>query len=216
MLNDTIIEFDPTPRLYQPALSLHDRALAAIHIRADGRPDRILAAAQTWPAPIDLWLNVPPGALIDPDLPVELGGMLRHAGLAPERISLELPEAEALATTHDGLLRLSALRDIGIGLILTEFGEAIASLTALRRLPLTALKLSRTLVHGVPTDPEGTGLVGAAIAAAHVCGLAVIADGIANLAQSAWLAGQGCSIGLGPLFAAPMSARRLDGWLRGT
>lgn len=207
---------DPTHQPYQPARSLRNGDLAAIHVFMPWWPHERLCDARIWPGMIAIWLALPVRAFIKPDFPLELRAMLRAAGLAPARVSLELPEAAAMAITPDGLLRLSALRDTGVGLILTEFGGAIASLSALKRLPLTAMKLSPTLVRGLPADREDSGLVRAAIAAAHTLGLAVIADGIAGVAQSAWLAGEGCAAGLGPLFGAPMSAERLGDWLAGT
>lgn len=222
MPRDTLVEFDPpqTPRgdlverRYQPALWLHNSALAAIRIQANGRHADMLAEARSWPETMALWLTVPSRAFANPGLPTRLRGMLGGLALAPERVSLELPEAAASGVAHDGLLRLSALRDIGVGLILSEFGAAIASLQMLRRLPLTAIKLSPALVDGLPADREDAGLAGAAITAARSCGLAVIADGITSTAQSAWLAGEGCAVGLGPLLAKPMAAGQLHHWLR--
>ncbi len=221
MLHDTRVAFDmrarqgaePVPHRYQPALSLHNSDLVAI--RARHHRDR-LVAAPTWPDTVAIWLNPTARALAHPDFPRELGTQLRAVGVAPARISLELPEAAAMAIPPHGLLTLSALRDIGVGLILTEFGGAIASLSALKRLPLTAMTLSPALVHSLPTDREDAGLVRAAISAADTLGLAVIADGVATPAQRNWLADQGCLAGLGPFFAAPMSAQGLATWLAGT
>jgi len=206
MPRDTLVEFDPpqTPRgdlverRYQPALWLHNSALAAIRIQANGRHADMLAEARSWPETMALWLTVPSRAFANPGLPTRLRGMLGGLALAPERVSLELPEAAAS----------------GVGLILSEFGAAIASLQMLRRLPLTAIKLSPALVDGLPADREDAGLAGAAITAARSCGLAVIADGITSTAQSAWLAGEGCAVGLGPLLAKPMAAGQLHHWLR--
>ena len=221
MSHDTLIEFDtrrrlraePTPPCYQPALSLQTGDLAAIRAV---QHRTMLSTTRSWPETAAIWLALPPRALAAHTFPLELRGMLRGAGLAQSRVSLELPEAAAMAINPDGLLRLSALRDIGVGLILTEFGGSIASLSSLKRLPLTAMALSPVVVRGLPADREDAGLVRAAITVAHTLGLAVIADGVVSADQSAWLAGEGCTAGLGKLFGAPMSAQRLGDWLAGT
>ena len=218
MPNDTLVEFDmrrrlraePAPSCYQPARSLQTGNLSAI--RAPHHDDTFVVA-QTWPETIAAWLTLPARTLANPDFPRELLTQLRRAGVAPVRVSIELPEAAAMAISPDGLLLLSAVRDIGVGLILSEFGGAIASLTALKRLPLTAMTLSQAMVCNLLADREDASLVGAAIIAARALGLAVFADGITHPVQSAWLAGQGCAAGCGPLFGAPMSADRMRDWL---
>ena len=223
MPHDTIVDFDMKPRLraepaaprYQAAYSLQTGKLTAIR----GPQDHDIFVldqtrmVKTGQEPIATWLTPRARALANPDFVRELLVHLHDAGVPPDRVSIELPEIAAMAITNDGLLRLSAVRDIGVGLILTGFGGAIASLAALKRLPLTAMALSPALVCNLPADREDAGLVRAAISATHVLGLAVIADGITHPAQSAWLAGQGCAAGIGPLFGVPMVAERMRDWL---
>lgn len=218
MPHDTLVGFEmrrrqggePAQQRYQPAMSLQNGdlvAIRALHYHDFG------AEAQTWPDVAAVWFCPPTRALANPNFPGELRARLSRLGVSPARVCLELTEAAAMAITADGLLKLSALRDIGVGLILTDFGGAVASLTALKRLPLTAMTLSSVLVRAVPADREDAGLVRAAITAAHTLGLAVIADGIASSAQSIWLGSLDCAAGLGPLFGAPMSTDRLGNWL---
>ena len=83
--------------------------------------------------------------------------------------------------------RAAALRDHGIGLTLDGFGAGLASLTVLRRLPLTGLKLARSVVRGLPGDGDDVAVARAGIAMAHAMGLVAIADGIETEAQRAFL-----------------------------
>ncbi|MBC7637712.1 MAG: EAL domain-containing protein [Acetobacteraceae bacterium] len=174
-----------------------------------------LMEAHNWPAAVAIWLAFPGSELNNPDFPHELHTALRRADIPAERLTLKLPETTAMPINTDGLLSLAGLRDLGVGLVLTEFGGAIASLSMLRRLPLTAVALSPAVVGGLPEDREDAALVRAAISMAHVLGISVVANGIATDAQRGWLAGLGCAAGIGPLFGAPMAAAKLGRWLRG-
>lgn len=241
MTHDTIIDFqtrrettvETTELSYQPVLSLIDGDLVAVQavrpgtahgtrhgpISSPGRNrdmfHRGLTEARNWPRAVAIWLAFLGSELNNSDFPLELRTALRRADIPAERLTLILPEATAMPITTDGLIALAGLRDLGVGLVLTDFGGAIASLSMLRRLPLTALALSPAVVGCLPQDPEDAALVRAAISMAHVLGLSVIASGIATDAQRGWLAGLGCTAGLGPLFGAPMPAAQLGRWLRG-
>lgn len=121
------------------------------------------------------------------------------AGLAADRLELLLPEGALVGLDDDGVLALAALRDLGIGLILDGFGIGLTSLALLRHLPLTAIRLSRSLVRGLPGAADDVAIARAGIAVAHAMGLSVIADGIETEAQRAMLALYGCDEGQGPL-----------------
>ncbi len=131
-----------------------------------------------------------------------VGAALVAAGVPAERLELLLPEAAVAGLEEPALLALAALRDLGAGLVLDGFGAGAASLTVLRAVPLSAVKLARSVVRGLPEGSDDAALARAAIGMAHALGLAVIADGIEAETQRAWLAAQGCDAGQGPLFGA--------------
>lgn len=133
-----------------------------------------------------------------------VGAALASAGLPGQRLELVLPEAVLVEIDADGLLALSALRDLGAGLCIDAFGAGVTSLTLLRRLPLTAVKLARSLVRGLPGDREDAAIARATIATAHTMDLSVIADGVETEHQRAFLAHCGCNEGQGPLFGPPL------------
>lgn len=130
---------------------------------------------------------------------------LAAAGLPAHRLELILSEAALVALDGDGLLALSALRDIGVGLCVDAFGAGTASLTLLRRLPLTSLKLARNVVRALPEDREDAAIARAIIATAHAMELTVIADGVESERQRAFLAHCGCDEGQGALFGPSLS-----------
>jgi len=96
-----------------------------------------------------------------------------------------------------------------VGVTLDDFGTGFASLSTLKRLPLTAMKLDRSLVRDLPVDAEDAAIVRAVIATAHALGLRVVAEGIETESQRAFLTGCGCDEGQGYLFSRPVPAEQI-------
>ena len=153
-------------------------------------------------------VNVSPRQLTDRVLLTQVAQALEESGLAPERLELELTESMLLHVDTDTLFCLSALRDRGIGLALDDFGTGYASLGMLRRLPLTAMKIDRSLVRDLPDDREDVAIARAAVQTGHAMGLRVVAEGVETEAQRDFLAAIGCDECQGNLFARPMPAEQ--------
>jgi len=163
--------------------------------------------AMTWPGGNAIVsINVSARQLAERALLAQVANALEISGLAPERLELELTESMLLDVDTDALFCLSALRDLGIGLALDDFGTGFASLGMLRRLPLTAMKIDRSLVRDLPNDREDVAIVRAAVQTGHAMGLHVVAEGVETEAQRDFLAAIGCDEGQGYLFARPMPA----------
>lgn len=160
-------------------------------------------------------VNVSARQLSDQALLGQVATALESSGLAPERLELELTESMLLQVDTDALLCLSALRDQGIGLALDDFGTGYASLGMLKRLPLSAMKLDRSLVRTLPEEAEDVAIVRAAVQTGHALGLTVVGEGVELEAQHDFLAAIGCDEAQGFLLARPMPAEearaRLDG-----
>ncbi len=169
------------------------------------------AAARGWPPAWTVALRLAPSQIDATTLLGQVGTALEESGLPAERLELGLPEAALLATDTELLLALSALRDLGVTLALDEFGAAHASLGLLRRLPLTALKLDRTLLCHLPEDREDAAILRSAVAAARALGLTVIADGVETQAQRALLVASGCELGQGEVFGPAVPQASLPG-----
>ncbi len=165
--------------------------------------------AQSWPLPWAISVNVAAQQITSGMLLGQVAAALEESGLAPERLELELTESQLIGGDAETLLTLSAVRDLGVGVALDDFGSGHASLAVLKRLPLTAMKLDRSLLHGVPHDREDTGIVRAVIAMGHALGLIVVAEGVESEAQRGFLVGAGCDEGQGYLFSQPLPPERL-------
>ena len=156
-----------------------------------------------------LSINVSARQLLSGVLPVQLTAALEQSGLPPDRLELELAESLLVDSSVDTLLTLSAIRDLGIGLVLDDFSIGFASLSMLKRLPLTAMKLDRSLVRELPISREDAAIVRAVIGTGRAMRLTTVAEGIETEAQRAFLSGIGCDEGQGPLFSDPLPAGQL-------
>jgi EAL domain-containing protein (putative c-di-GMP-specific phosphodiesterase class I) len=130
---------------------------------------------------------------------------LALSGLPPERLELGLPEDVLLTVDDDALFAVAALRDLGVHLCLDEFGQNLTSLSALKRIPVTALKLDRAMIRHLSQDEDAVTVLRAVMQTASAFGLAVCADGIENERQRAILLNLGCEQGQGTLFSAALS-----------
>jgi EAL domain-containing protein (putative c-di-GMP-specific phosphodiesterase class I) len=150
-------------------------------------------------------VNVSSRQLASGVLPQQVAQALQRSGLAPERLELELTESMLIECGTETLLTLSALRDLGVGLALDDFGTGWASIAMLKRLPLTTLKLDRSMIRELPGNREDAAIVRAMVGTGHALGLTVVAEGIETELQRAYLASLGCDEGQGFLFSHPLS-----------
>lgn len=173
------------------------------------------AAAMAWRGQIRVSVNVSAWQLQDHALLHQIGGALESSGLDPERLEIELSEAMLRDDTLDTLLALAAVRDLGVGIALDDFGSGLASLSMLKRLPLELIKLDRSLIRTLPDDAEDGAIVHAIVETAHALGLGVVAEGVETEAQRALLAAMGCDEAQGMLFCPPLpedqALRRING-----
>lgn len=161
-------------------------------------------AATGFPESWSVSVNVSARQLADGALLQQVARALDDSQLAPEQLELELTESLLVDVSVDTLLTLSAIRDLGVGIALDDFGTGFASLAMLKRLPLTVMKLDRSLVRDLPHDREDAAIVRAVIQTGHALGLGVVAEGIETEAQRAFLSGSGCDEGQGYLFSHPL------------
>jgi len=134
---------------------------------------------------------------------------LEHTGLAPSCLHLELTETAIMDLHPDILRQLERIRDLGVEMGLDDFGTGYASLTHLRRLPLSFVKIDQTFVQGLGTDEEDERIVAAVVDLAANLGLRSIAEGVETPAQRDRLRELGCDQAQGYLFGRPMPGRRV-------
>jgi EAL domain-containing protein (putative c-di-GMP-specific phosphodiesterase class I) len=154
-------------------------------------------------------VNIRANDIHDPALLERIADALDASGLAPDLLEVGLTEAMVGDADMADLLALSAIRDLGVGLVLDRFDAGAATLAMLERLPLTGLKLDRALVRELPGRGADADIARAIIDAGRALDLIIVADGVATEAQRACLAGFGCQEGQGSLFSAALSAAEM-------
>ena len=137
------------------------------------------------------------------DLTEVVRDILSTTGLSPSRLHLELTETAIMDLDPEILRQLSGIRDLGVQIGLDDFGTGYASLTHLRRLPLDFVKVDRSFVHGLGSDPGDERIVGAVIDLARNLGLRSIGEGVETPEQLHRLIELGCDQAQGYLFARP-------------
>lgn len=148
-----------------------------------------------------LSVAVSPRQVLSGALLTQVGLALDRSDFAPDRLELELTEPVFLNGDIDTLLTLSAIRDLGIGLSLQGFGAGHVSLSRLKRLPLTTLKLDPSLIRDIPRDREDAAIIQGVVHTAQAMDLIVVAEGIEQETQRSLLAALGCHQGQGSLYS---------------
>ena len=143
------------------------------------------------------------------DLVDEIEAILARTGVAPNRLELEITESVLMRNLERVLANLSALRKLGITLAIDDFGSGFSSLSYLKRLPISRLKIDKSFVDGVTIDSNDDAIARAILALGRALGLEVIAEGVETDAQADFLRREGCHEAQGYLFGRPMSADAL-------
>lgn len=164
-----------------------------------------LAGATEWGGDLRLSLNVTAADLAAESYADGLIGLLDETGFPAERLTLEVTEQALLADIQladDTLRRLSRA---GLRIALDDFGAGFCNFRYLKLLPLDYLKLDRSMVEGIATDPRDLAVLRGIVAMATALDLQVIAEGIETEAQREAIAVEGCAFYQGFLAARPMS-----------
>jgi diguanylate cyclase (GGDEF)-like protein/PAS domain S-box-containing protein len=136
--------------------------------------------------------------------------------IGPQLIALELTEG-SLFETRTGEFRedaLASLRDLGVKIAIDDFGTGYSSLSYLKRWRVDSLKIDRSFVRDIATDPSDHAIVSAIVAMARSLNIQVVAEGIETWQQLEILRSMGCSLAQGFLFAKPCSANDAMRYLR--
>lgn len=168
---------------------LREACLRAANMRAYVDPDFRIA------------VNLSPRDFYEPDFAQRLAGILRQAHLPPSALDVEVTENiilndAAVATLHQ-------VHDLGVRIVMDDFGVAYSSLNYIKRLPVNALKIDKTFVDNVTSDPYDQGIVKAITTLGKTLGMRIIAEGVETDAQRHFLRSLECDYAQGYYFARP-------------
>ncbi|MDY7573916.1 EAL domain-containing protein [Actimicrobium sp. CCI2.3] len=171
-----------------------------------------LAAWSSEPALASLTIavNVSACQFQRPDFVPQVLVIIALTGANPRLLKFEITESLLLTDAEDIILKMTALQAHGISFSLDDFGTGYSSLSYLKRLPLDQLKIDRSFVHDVLTDPNDAAIVRTILALGHSLGLSVIAEGVETEAQCDFLAELNCHAYQGFLFSKPVPVAQFE------
>ncbi|GAA2597509.1 hypothetical protein GCM10010435_91060 [Winogradskya consettensis] len=160
-------------------------------------------------------VNVSPRQLSEPGFAPMLAGLLaRVPHLDPSRLVLEITETAVLATSGDLETRLRAIKALGVRIALDDFGTGYSSLTWLQSVPADVVKLDRSFVAGLATDPRKSSIISAVLWLAQSLGMTAVAEGVEDVDDWQALRAAGCPALQGYYFSRPLPATEFDAMLR--
>jgi diguanylate cyclase (GGDEF)-like protein/PAS domain S-box-containing protein len=138
--------------------------------------------------------------------------ILKETGLDPHRLQLEVTES-VIMNTGDALVFINDLHSIGVGLAIDDFGTGYSSLAYLKQLPVQTLKIDRSFIKDISTDPNDEAIAIAIIQLGKSLNLSVIAEGVETEEQAAFLLRHGCNQAQGYFYSRPvLPDDLLDQW----
>jgi diguanylate cyclase (GGDEF)-like protein/PAS domain S-box-containing protein len=153
--------------------------------------------------------NLSPRQLLRPDLADTIDAALRTHGVAPGRLTAEITETALMRHAGRAGNVLDALDALGVRLAIDDFGSAYSSLSRLRELPVSILKIDRSFLADVPADPAAAQIVAAVLELARGLGMTAVAEGIEHDAQLEFLRRHACPLGQGFHLGRPVPASEL-------
>ncbi|MFB3776240.1 MAG: EAL domain-containing protein [Bryobacteraceae bacterium] len=169
---------------------------------------------RSWPVPVTVGVNVSVTQFTRPGYVDAVAAVLRETELDPELLELELTESVVMRDIKESARQMQQLRNLGISLSIDDFGTGYSSLSYLRMLPIHTLKIDRSFLREVDSDPNSVPLLKAIVALAHSLRLCVVAEGVESERQLEALRSVGCDRLQGFLIGEPLPAEAVAGLLR--
>jgi diguanylate cyclase (GGDEF)-like protein/PAS domain S-box-containing protein len=161
-----------------------------------------------------LAVNLSGRQLEHPDLVDVVAEAIDRTGVAPGRLDLEVTESVLMRDVGHSAEILGTLKALGVNISVDDFGTGYSSLSYLRRFPVDRLKVDRSFVAGLGSQPEDSAIVGAIVNLAHALGLVAVGEGVETPTQARALRAMGCDLAQGYHFGSPMPAAELARALR--
>ena len=126
---------------------------------------------------------------------------------------MEVTEGSLLGDTVAAAASLAAIRELGVRISIDDFGTGYSSLAYMRTLPIDEVKIDRSFVNDVATDPTAAAIVASVVSLGHALGLVVVAEGVEHAEQLDTVREIGCDLAQGFFLSRPQTAADLTGML---
>ena len=156
-----------------------------------------------------LAVNVSASQLAQPEFVSSVSKVLHRSGAPAAQLKLELTESMLVNSVEDIIVKMMAIKELGVSSRWMISAPAIRPLSYLKRLPLSQLKIDQSFVRDVLTDPSDAVIARTVVALGHSLGLTVIAEGVETVEQRNALAAMQCDAFQGYFFGRPGPADAL-------
>lgn len=129
---------------------------------------------------------------------------IEETGIKANQLELEITESSLMTSLEEAMGKLIQLKDLGVHLSLDDFGTGFSSLTYLMNLPVETLKIDKSFIDMITTDIQGAKIISSVIGMAHAINMRVVAEGVENKYQLAYLTDNHCDCIQGYLFSPPI------------
>jgi diguanylate cyclase (GGDEF)-like protein/PAS domain S-box-containing protein len=165
--------------------------------------------------PISVSVNLSPIQFRHAGLVSSVADALAQAALDPACLELELTESFVMQDAERINVAMQALKKLGVDIAVDDFGTGYSSLSYLKRFPVDRLKVDKSFVRDIDSDPDDAAIVRAIITLGHALGLKVVAEGVETSAHLDFLRQHGCDELQGYYFSRPVPAAGMEALLRG-
>ncbi|MET4258925.1 diguanylate cyclase (GGDEF)-like protein [Bradyrhizobium sp. S3.12.5] len=166
--------------------------------------------------PVSMAVNLSPRQFVDEHLLQDVDEALAASGMSPVLLQLEVTESMMMRNVGRALKVLDAIQSRGIRLAIDDFGTGYSSMSLMKHFPIDTIKIDRSFVRDLPQDSEDQAIAQAIISMGKALGMTVVAEGVENAEQEAFLRTHGCDEMQGFLISKPVPARQMAELLRPT
>ena len=160
-------------------------------------------------------MNLSAAQLADPQLVPDVQAVLARLGMPASALELEITESQLMDNAHAAQQQLAALKALGVHLSIDDFGTGYSSLAYLKRFDIDKLKIDRSFVRELLTNPADMAITRAIIALGGSLGLKLVAEGVEDMATGRVLTALGCDELQGFHFSRPLPVPALECWAAG-
>ncbi|MBH5398858.1 EAL domain-containing protein [Bradyrhizobium sp. CNPSo 4010] len=157
--------------------------------------------AAAWPDDVRVAVNLSPLQFRSGNLLSMVTEALKHSGLAPRRLELEITETLLLEKSAQVLATLHALRALGVRISMDDFGTGYSSLSYLRSFPFDKIKIDQSFVRDLAANREAQAIIRSIVSLGKGLGVTITAEGVETEAELSCLRAEGCHEGQGFLFS---------------
>ena len=163
--------------------------------------------------PLAMTVNISPRQLSEPTFLTDVRQVLADTHIDPTSLCLEITESAMTSATDEVALLLNQIRQLGCFIAIDDFGTEHSSLSRLRDMPAEVLKIDRSFIDGLSSEPGDTAVVSSILSLAFAMGKHIIAEGVETREQAAMLLRMGCEVAQGFFFARPVAADQVASML---